>query len=208
MKRARTEQAKEQRRETILKAALDEFYERGYAAALTDRIAERAGVSKGTLYLYFANKDELFRALIDSLAKPQLERLEMIADHAPSLEVALSSIAEFAPEFVRHSDMPKLLKVLVGESQSFPEVIAGYRKDIIDRVLSLIAGLLKNANNKGEIEIDDPLLTARLVVAPIIFSAIWQAVFAVADKKPVDLHALFQMHVRFLLKAMKPGGNS
>lgn len=205
MKRARTTEAKEQRRDAILKAALDEFYERGYAAALTDAIAERAGVSKGTLYLYFANKEELFAALIDSLAKPQLERLEMIAKFAPSFEMALNGIAEFAPAFVRDSDMPKLLKVLIGESQIFPDVIHGYRKNIIDRVLALIAGLLNDAKTKGEIGIDDPALTARLVVAPIIFSAMWQAVFAAEDKKPVDLNALFEMHAHFLMKAMSPG---
>ncbi len=78
MKRARTPQAKEDRRQALLKAALDEFYEKGLTAARADDIAERAGLSKGTLYVYFKSKEDLFKALIENLTTPKLAMLENI----------------------------------------------------------------------------------------------------------------------------------
>ena len=205
MRRARTDKAKEERREIILKAALDEFFEKGFAAALTDNIAARAGLSKGTVYLYFPSKQDLFHALIDSRTKPHITALEVIASSAPSLELALGGLAKFAPTVIQSSDMPKLLKVLIGESQSYPDIIRTYKENIINRVLKLITGMLEAANSRGEIAIENAELTARLVVAPIIFSVIWQAVFAPFDEKPVDLVTLFETHARFLLKAMRAG---
>jgi AcrR family transcriptional regulator len=207
MQRARTDAAKEKRREIILKAALDEFYEKGFGSALTDSIAERAGLSKGTVYLYFSSKEQLFKALIENLTKPNIAALEAIAANAPSLEVALEEVAKFAPTFILHSDMPKLLKVLIGESQTYPQIIKDYKNNVIDRVLGLVIGMLEKANERGEISIDSPTLTARLVLAPLIFSGIWQAVFARHEDKPMDLAALFETHARYLIKAMKPGEN-
>lgn len=205
MKRARTAEAKQERRGKILKAALDEFYENGFSAAGTDDIARRAGISKGTLYLYFSSKNELFTALIEDLAKPTLANIEMISKNAPSIDMALRGLAKFAPIMIGQSDLPRLMKVLVGESQTFPEIISDYKKDIVDRVLMIIAQLLRAAEARGEISIGDPVLTARLVIAPIVLSAVWQAVFAAHDETPVDLETLFETHAQFLLRAMKPG---
>ncbi|MEM7587266.1 MAG: TetR/AcrR family transcriptional regulator [Acidobacteriota bacterium] len=205
MKRARTAQAKEERRQLLLQAALDEFYEKGFAAARTDDIAERAGLSKGTLYLYFKSKDELFTALIKNLTSPKLDQIEMMATQMPSLEMALSAFAEFAPKMIRESQMPRLMKVLIGESQAFPDIIAAYREQTLNRVLGAFATMLESARERGEIEIENPELTARLVIAPVVLSGVWQAVFSATDPEPVDLETLFKTHIRFLLKALKPG---
>jgi AcrR family transcriptional regulator len=205
MKRARTDKAKEERRGIILSAALDEFYEKGFSAALTDSIADRAGLSKGTVYLYFSSKEDLFKTLIESMTKPNIAALEMIASNAPTLEMALGGLAKFAPTFIRGSNMPKLLKVLVGESQSYPEILKDYKENIINRVLGLITRMLEDANHRGEISIRSPEMTAKLVVAPITFAGLWQAVFAQHDEQPMDLVALFETHVSYLLKALKTG---
>lgn len=205
MKRARTVEAKEERRQLILKAALDEFYERGFSAARTDDIAERAGFSKGTIYLYFASKDDLFAALIENLTSDKLQKIEMMASQIPSLEMALTAFCKFAPTVIAESDLPKLMKVLIGESQAFPEVIASYRMNVLDRILDAITFMLSRANERGEISIEDPDVTARLVMAPIVLSGVWQAVFAGSDSAPVDLEKLFNTHTRFLLKAMTSG---
>ncbi len=205
MKRARTDAAKEERRQILLKAALDEFYEKGLAAARTDDIAERAGLSKGTLYLYFKSKDDVFKALIETLTSDKLAQLETLATKPPSLDLALAAFGQFAPTVVKEPDLPKLIKVLIGESQAFPELIEDYRKNVLSRILGALATMLENANARGEISIDDPALTARLVVAPVVLSGIWQAVFAGRGGDDIDLEKLFSTHTRFLLKAMKPG---
>lgn len=128
MKRARSEEAKEKRREKFLNAALDEFYEKGFAAASMDDIAERASLSKGTLYLYFTSKQDLFSALIKKLTQPNLDTINMLATTSPSIEMALQGIAKFVPTVIRQKNLPRLMKVLIGESQTFPEIISSYKK--------------------------------------------------------------------------------
>ena len=78
MQRARSQTDKDARRQLLLQAALDEFFERGFAAARMEDIARRVDLSKGTVYLYFKSKDDLFRALIEEHALPNLETIEMI----------------------------------------------------------------------------------------------------------------------------------
>ena len=204
MKRARSTESKCERRSAILTVALDEFFEKGFKAARMDDIASRAELSKGTLYLYFDTKEALFKALIDSLAMPNLDKIESIATTAPSIFDALNGLAAYAPDMVRHSNMPRLMKVLIGDSQNFPAIIGDYRVRILDRVIGALTLLLNNAKARGEIETDDPALLARLLIAPMAFSGIWQAVFGSAPDAAVDLEGLFQMHIKMMIKALTP----
>jgi hypothetical protein len=75
----------------------------------------------------------------------------------------------------------------------------------MDRVLSMIASLLKRANDAGETKIDNPDLTARLVMAPVVFSALWQAVFNQKSEADVDLNELFALHEQMMLRALQIG---
>jgi AcrR family transcriptional regulator len=206
MQRARSDDAKDERRQALLLVALDEFFQKGFAAARMDDIARRANLSKGTLYLYFDSKEALFTALIETLAMPNLGHIEMISASAPSMREALDRLVMFAPVLIRHSNLPRLMKVLIGDSHNFPEIIHTYRTQILERVLGALAQMLEAAKARGEIEIGDPKLMARLVVAPIAFSGIWQAVFAGDEEAEVDLEALFRMHAELLIKAIGTQG--
>jgi AcrR family transcriptional regulator len=205
MRRARTDSAKDKRRQALLKAALDEFFEKGFAATRMDDIAGRAGLSKGTLYLYFGSKEELFQALMETLAFPNLEILERITGQAETMKEALHGIRQFAPFLISQTDMPRLMKVLIGDSQLFPHMVKAYREELIERVLSMIAALLRRANERGEVKITNPELTARLVMAPFVFSAVWQAVFNQQAEAEVDLDQLFAIHEQMMLKALEIG---
>ncbi|MFT4767416.1 MAG: AcrR family transcriptional regulator [Glaciecola sp.] len=203
MQRARTKDAKDQRRQVLLQAALEEFFERGFAAARLDDVAQRAQLSKGTIYLYFKSKEALFEALIDSLTSPRIAQFEAIAANAPSIDEALSQIATIAPMIIRQSSLPKLMKVLIGDSHRFPEVLRNYRQNVLDRLLAAITTLLIDAQERGEILVTDPQLTARLVIAPIVFSSMWQALFGHDEEPPIDLDALFEIHRQLILNALR-----
>lgn len=203
MLRARTEEAKDERRQALLSAALDEFFEKGFAATRIDDVAQRASLSKGALYLYFESKDALFQGLVESLATPNLEIVEQITQQAATLKEALHGIRLFAPKLIRQTELPRLMKVLIGDSQMFPDLVQTYRRELIDRVLSMIASLLQRANDTGEARIEHPELTARLVMAPIVFSALWQAVFNQKSEADVDLDQLFEIHEQMLLNALR-----
>ena len=202
MLRARTSEAKGERRQALLKAALDEFFERGFTAARMDDIARRAGLSKGTLYLYFDSKEALFTALVDTIAVPNVERIEGMVITLPSATEALRALMAFAPRMIRETPLPRVAKVLIADAGAFPDVVRRYRSQVIDRVLAAVAGVLERGRAAGEFTVDDPQLTARLVVAPIILSAIWRVVFETDSETPIDLDALFALHETMLLRAL------
>ena len=206
MLRARTIEAKDARRRAVLNAALDEFFERGFTAARMDDIARRAGLSKGALYLYFDSKEELFSGLVETIAMPNLERVEQLVGTTRSPTEAIRLLMAFAPRLIVGSPLPRIVKVLIADSGAFPEVVRDYRRQVIDRVLGAIARLLERGRATGEFQVDDPHLAARLVVAPIVLSAMWRVVFETDPEAQVDVEALFALHEQFLLRALSAKG--
>jgi len=200
--RARSDDAKDARRQAMLEAAMEEFYERGFAAARMEDIAGRAGVSKGTLYLYFDNKDALFLGLIETIAVPRVAMLEAMVEGTDSLLGGLKGLVDWAPSVIRETSLPRLLKIMIGESGRFPGAIQAYRARVVKRGLGAISRALKRAHEKGEISVEDPDLTARLVVAPMVLSLIWEMLFRSEDEPEVDLKSLFRIHARTLLKGL------
>lgn len=199
MQRARTQEAKEERRQALLAAALDEFFERGFTAARMDDIAARADLSKGSLYLYFDSKDALFAALVEEYALPNVARIEAFAQSGLS---GLSMMLRMAPALIRETPIPKIMKVLISEAPSFPEMATAYRRQVIERGLGAMTAMLKKANDAGEITINDPKLTARLVVAPMVMSALWRVAFEHDAEARVDLDALFAAYEPMLMRAL------
>lgn len=204
MRRARTPEDKERRRQLLLQAALIEFYEKGYSAARMDDIAKRADLTKGTLYLYYESKEVLFKALIQSLVEPTLARVQMITSQSHSLESAMQGMALFMPQVLRESHMPKLMKVLIGDSHTFPRIIHDYRTEVLEHLLGAFAQMLEREMDHGEVIRCDPKLAARLIVAPVVMQGVWQALFAKDPEAQVDIDQLFQLHAHNTLRALRP----
>ncbi|GGO68365.1 TetR/AcrR family transcriptional regulator [Bowmanella pacifica] len=203
MRRANTDAAKGVRRNQFLEAGLQEFFERGFSLAKMENIARRAGVSKGTLYLYFDSKQDLFMEIVSSVALPRVEMLEEILRQADDFEQALELLVSALPMMIQDSKLPMLAKVLIGDAFAFPEVIKRYRQDVIERALAGLTALIERGCEMGVLHTDNPYNAARLMVAPVIFSAIWAVVFEQGSEKSLDLPSLFQTHKNMLLKALK-----
>ena len=202
--RAISEEAKDERRQVLLQAALDTFYENGFTAARMDDIAARAGLSKGAIYLYFDSKDALFEGLVETIALPRVEQIEALLGSAPSATAAIHHMMLFARALVEHSPMPRIMKVLVADSGRFPDAAQAYRKRVVERILGVIASVLERGREAGEFKIDDPALTARLVIAPIVLSAMWRVTFGHDPDAAIDLEALFVLHEKMILRALTP----
>ena len=203
--RARTQEAKDDRRRTLIEAALEEFYDRGFQAARMDDIAARAGVSKGALYLYFDSKEALFRALVEEYAEPNVAALKAAARAAEDPERAISTVMRMAPALVRNSPVPKIVKVLIGVAPAYPELATLYREKVVEPAISIVATALECGRRSGVFQLEDPVMTARTVVAPFIKAAVWEMVFSHDEDAALDLDALFAVHERMVMRALKAG---
>jgi AcrR family transcriptional regulator len=191
---------KEERPRDIIAAALAVFTERGFAAAKLDEIARRAGVSKGTLYLYFATKEELFRAVVREVVAPNIETVR-----AGLLEGALpfaDTLRAFLPRFARLvTDLPigAVAKMVIGESRNFPELAKVWHDDVILKAVGLLAGFVAQAQARGEVRPGDPRLHAFSIMGPMMIGVIWRETFTPVGGEPVDLEAIALQHVETVL---------
>ena len=194
---------KEDRPGEIVEAALAVFAEKGFAAARLDDIAARAGVSKGALYLYFTDKQALFRAVVVHAVAPNLDAIEEVAGRyegafAPLARLLLTKLARIATE----SPVGSVAKMVIGESRNFPELAKIWHDDLVSRALTLISGLIGRAQAQGEVRPGDPRVFALSLVAPVMLGVIWRETFVPVGAAPFDLTALAQQHLETVLEGM------
>ena len=203
--RAKRERRKEARPGELLEAALALFAEKGFAAARMEDIAARAGVAKGTLYLYFPSKEAVFEALVRTLIVPNLDLAETAAaSHQGPVAPLLRRVAPLLAAIIRDGRLVVLPRLLIGELHKFPDLARFYKATVVDRALALIARLHRQGVEAGEFRPQDSEAVARLVVAPVLMTAIWRAVFASHEAEPFDPARVLDAHVDTLLRGLAP----
>ena len=195
---------KDSRPGEILEAALDCFAERGFAATRLDDVAARAGVTKGTAYLYFKSKEELFKAVVSGYLVPTIEQFEAAAREQGPVSEILRSIATLFFEKVYNTRFSALPKLVISESSNFPELARFYLDEVIDRVRRLLAVLIRRGIASGEFREVDVEHTIYCMVAPLVFSALWKHSLGPYDAKPLDAAALAHCHFELLLSGLAP----
>lgn len=194
--RKRTALSPEARREAIFAAALDEFTARGFEGARLDDVAKRAGIAKGTIYLYFADKETLFQDLVRSLVHPVLGTLEkMQGVDIPARMLVEGLLGTFVREVfgTRRKDM---IRLILAEGPRFPAIAEFYHREVIARVLGIVRPILQRAAERGELPNDALARFPQLIIAPMLVGIMWQALF---DKfEPLDVPALVRAHVGIL----------
>lgn len=199
----RWQRRSEDRPREICKAALGVFAEKGFAAAKLDEIARRAGVSKGTLYLYFTDKADLFRAVVRSAIAPNVRAVTdtVLASEAPFPDIVRGLLARFA-EVAERQPIGSVAKIVVGESRNFPELARVWHDEVASKALSAIAARIELAQKAGEVRAGDPRLFAFGIVGPMVMGALWQATLAPAGGKPLDLTELAKQHAQSVLEGL------
>src|SRR5690348_8728393 len=142
----------EDRPREICAAALEVFAEKGFAAARLDEIARRAGVSKGTLYLYFKDKEDLFRAVVRNTVAPNIDLVRAMVEGVdlPFADVNRMFLPRFAV-ITTQVRVGAVAKMVIGESRNFPELAKVWHDEVVTKALGLIAGLIERAQSKGEV---------------------------------------------------------
>jgi AcrR family transcriptional regulator len=163
----------EHRPQQIIEAALEVFGECGLAKARLQDIAARAGVSKGTIYLYFPNKEELFREVVRQTAVAAIETGERTASQGGSPTEQLYVAMRGYWAFVSSPIFNTLYRLVLGELHQFPDLARFYADEVVARGLKLLSGIIHRGTQAGEFRDIDPMIAARMLVALTIMNAIW-----------------------------------
>jgi len=196
---------KEARPGEILDAALDCFAEHGFAATRLDDVAHRAGVTKGTLYLYFPNKEELFKAVVAQALVPNLERGEALLSEAAEPQSTAALLAEVMRGWAELASSPAgaIPKIVVSEAGNFPDLARFYREQVVDRGMALLRRVLQLGIARGEfraLDLDD---TVRCVVAPLLMAMLWRHSLGRHELAGFDPDALCRTHLQLLLNGLR-----
>lgn len=203
MRKPKFQRRAEDRPREICAAALAVFAEKGFAAARLDEIAKRAGVSKGTLYLYFKDKEELFRAVVRDTVSPNIDQVRgaiMAADLpfaqiAPMFLAKLSSVAATMP-------LGSVVKMVIGESGNFPELAKVWQEQVVSKALGVMIGLIEKAQAKGEVRPGDPRFHAFSLMGPMLMGLMYREVLQPAGGAPIEIEALARQHAETVLKGL------
>ncbi len=185
----------------ILAAALHEFFEQGFAAARLDAIAERAGIGKGTIYLYFDSKETLFEEAVRSMILPILERAQGIANapQGAAADVLRALLTTFYREVVS-TERRRILRLLIGEGPRFPRLLEFYHREVISRGIGVIRQVLAYGVARGEFRATAAADYPQTVVGPALAGAIWKMLFD--NLEPLDVDQLCEAHIDLLLNGL------
>jgi TetR/AcrR family transcriptional regulator len=171
--RAKRERRKEARPGELLAAALELFVEKGFAATRAEEVAKRAGVSKGTLFLYFASKEELFKAVVRENISG---RFSAWSNEIDGYQGSSTDLLRYAVntwwERVGSTQAVGISKLMMSEAGNFPELAAFYQAEVIDPGVRLIQRVLQRGIDSGEFRALDLHYGAYTVLAPMMFLAI------------------------------------
>lgn len=166
---------KEARPAELTAAALDLFVEKGYAATRLEDVAARAGVSKGTLYLYFDGKEALFKTVVREGILPALAEGESLVsgfsgDSAELLREVVGSMWRLIGS-QRLGGIPKLV---FAEARNFPEIARFYHEEVILRGTALIRSVIERGIARGEFRPANLDAAIHIVISPVLMRMIWR----------------------------------
>lgn len=195
---------KDARPTEIADAALALFSERGFAATRLEDVATRAGVSKGTLYLYFPTKEDLFRAVLRQGLLPNLEAMEhaVAADQAPA-PVLLGQIAGRLLQ-VLDTNLTAIPKLVLAESGNFPAIARMYADEVVMRAMALLTSILNRGIERGELRRVDPQSAIPTFIAPFLMMALWKHSLGQHTQIAIDPKAVMETHMDILLRGLEP----
>jgi AcrR family transcriptional regulator len=197
---------KEARPDEILAAALVSFAERGFAATRLDDVAARAGISKGTLYLYFRSKEELFKAVVRATIVPNLERVEGLAASFTGPSAMLLERLLLTMAGVVASRVGAIPKLVIAEAGNFPDLARFYLDEVVRRGLRLIGMILRRGIERGEFRAVDVDHAVFCVIAPMLIAALWKNSLEPHADAPLDTDTLARAHLDMLLRGLETRG--
>jgi AcrR family transcriptional regulator len=188
-----------ERRKAILAAALTEFSARGFAATRLDDVARRATVAKGTIYLYFADKETLFQELIRAELSPVVGALQHASHADVPLRVLTDQLIEIFAREIFETHRKDVMRLVIAEGPRFPKLAEFYYREVVAHVTVSMRAMLRRAVERGELASDAFVRFPQLLVAPGVVAVIWNGLFSRFE--PLDVRALMRAHFDLVLGA-------
>lgn len=202
----RWERRKDARPAELLAAALELFVEKGYAGTRLEDVAHRAGVSKGTLYLYFENKEDLFKAVVResvvariSETAGQIERFE-----GPSAALLEHVVRRWWTEYGDRT-AGGISKLMMAESSNFPEIARFFLEEVIEPWHELLATAIRRGIGRGEFRKVDVEMNVHALAASLVMLSLWKCSFGPCSHRPIDASAYIDTTVDTFVTSLTCG---
>lgn len=194
-----------ERPQEIVAAALDLFSERGFAATRLDDVAQRAGVSKATIYLYFKNKEELFFAIVRENILPHVDEAEtLFAQFKGSRSELIRLLIQHFGAMMAERRIGAVIKLILSESGNFPHVVDYYYENVIQRGIGLLSRIIEIGIEEGEFKPCAPRDAAKLIAFPVVMANVWAETFG--HQEPIDRAKFLQLHAETVLSGLAVAG--
>lgn len=189
-----------ERREAILAAALEEFSARGFEAARLDDVATRAKIAKGTIYLYFRDKETLFQELIRGMLTPLIGTIRTMGEADLPLAALADRLVDIFVSEVYETRRKDVIRLMITEGRRFPKIAEFYYREVLSHIMAAVRGIIRRAAARGEVPealADYP----QILVAPGLVAIIWSGLFDRFEQ--IDVRAMMKTHVALILAARK-----
>lgn len=197
------ERRKDARPQELLDAALDHFVAFGYAATKLDAVAKSAGVSKGTLYLYFPSKEELFKAVVSESIVPMIGQAEeVIGQYEGSSADLFRLLMTTWWENIGESKLSGLSKLMMAEAGNFPEVAQFYQEEVVERGERLALTVMQRGIKSGEFRALNLELAPRILIAPMVMMMMWKHSSCVCKIEPEKLKEHLYCYIDMTLHSL------
>lgn len=173
----------EERPQQILDAALSVFSEHGIDAAKLEEIATRAGVSKGTIYLYFPSKEELFKEVVRQRVGPAIANADRASSMEGSAEEQLRSYITHQWTCLGEQDSEGWIRLVILELHKYPDLAAFHWDEVVTRSNQILGDIISRGIASGEFRQVDPLVAVRMIKALILMHVLWTGPRAPAPKE-------------------------
>jgi len=191
---------KSARPEEILAAALDVFTDRGFAATKLEDVARRAGVTKGTIYLYYENKEALFKALVRQTIVPVIAQGEALAhSFTGSARDLFEQLVREYFRLVGDTALSGIPRLMIAEAGNFPELARFYYEEVVTRGHRLMAGVLERGIKAGEFRRVNVAVATKLAMAPLMHAVVARKAFAACMPEGFDVAKYLDTHIDLYL---------
>ena len=199
----RWERRKDARPSELATAALELFVERGFAATRLDDVARRAGVSKGTLYLYFDSKDDLFKAIVrEGIVSRYVEFEERMRVYEGSSADLMRLLVKTWWEKIGATKLAGISKLMMSEAGNFPELANFYHDEVIVRGLALFTRAIQRGIDAGEFRSIDLEHAPHIAAAPVLMLMLWRNSFDLCGIQKMDPEAYLETHTDLLVRGL------